>query len=144
MNREDLIALKHKLESKIEAINLLLEDEGIFIDGPGNAKNRGQKKGASSASQSGVADRSIMGMVRETITRMGGDFTANDIFQSIKVRYPKLKAKDIRVIKNPMWQLQRTGEIEVISKGGGRRPNIYRWAMADDQMPLLHIEKKNK
>ncbi len=33
MNREDLIALKLKLESKIEAINLLLEDEGIFAEG---------------------------------------------------------------------------------------------------------------
>ncbi len=142
MNREDLIALKLKLESKIEAINLLLEDEGIFAEGSGIGTKRGQKKGASSSAQSGVAVRSIMGMVRETITRMGGDFTANDIFQSIKTRYPKLKAKDIRVIKNPMWQLQRTGEIEVITKGGGRRPNIYRWVMADDQMPLLGIDSR--
>lgn len=82
-----------------------------------------------------------MGTVREAITRMGGDFTANDILDSIKARYPKSKIKDVKLIKNPMWQLQRTGEIEVVSKGGGRRANVYRWVMADEQIPRLSAEK---
>lgn len=65
--------------------------------------------------------------IRETSGLMGGmsgKFSSETLLTYIKGKYPAF-AKKPSDLSGALWRLKKDGEIEVVTKGGGRNPSIY-------------------
>src|SRR5207248_464930 len=68
---------------------------------------------------------SVVTLVKDAINAMPPDttFTAPSLFEAISAKGISVKE---RTIKDLVWNLANDGFLDVVVKGKGRRPNVYR------------------
>ena len=109
-------------QKKIDAIGILLDDEQgvskIGINGHSDIIEATPENQASNIHQA----------VREAIAACRKpNFSSKSLFSYIRQKYPQM-ADSAGNLSNPLWRLNRDGKIQVVHKGAGRRPSIYRVA----------------
>ena len=69
----------------------------------------------------------VSGAVRAVVEGLSGDFTADDVHRGLK-DHGLLEGKTVKRISltNTLHRLHRRGELEVVRKGQGRTPGLYR------------------
>lgn len=69
----------------------------------------------------------VSGAVRIVVEGLSGEFSADDVKRGLK-DHGMLEGKEVRRISitNTLHRLFRRGELEVVRKGQGRTPGLYR------------------
>jgi hypothetical protein len=68
--------------------------------------------------------RSMLLAVKQALTQIDGEFTVRDLVPKIKEIYPSLEVATTD-LSNPLWSLDKTGEIKRVKSGEGRNPHTY-------------------
>ena len=83
-----------------------------------------QKQNGSGASGTEHSGSTASDAIRRVIEGLANDFSANDIQQGLKDH--SVKGIQRIAITNTIHRLCRRGELEVVKKGKGRMPGVYR------------------
>jgi len=68
---------------------------------------------------------SNMGFLRDTVSKLSGDFTLEDVSNALKASYPD-RPVNPRSLSTMLSRLSKRGEIETVSPGYGHKRAVYR------------------
>jgi hypothetical protein len=116
-----LDAVNSQYDKKLAALSVLIDDDQPELKIPKPATMILNGRAAANLMQ---ATREA---IRETSGLMGGmsgKFSTETLLTYIKGKYPTF-AKKPSDLSGSLWRLKKEGEIEVVTEGVGRIPNIY-------------------
>ncbi len=73
----------------------------------------------------GLQEISMKKATTEALNQVSGNFSVRDLVPIIQGIYPGMEVTT-GLLANPMWLLKKAGKIELVSKGIGREPNVYK------------------
>jgi len=134
VDAREAIALESEFEAersrwhrKIAAVDTLLEDFPVGMIRTGEVELPPICTGMLGDVGKSLAEDvkySVVDLVNEALRLVRRQFTAADLADLIGILHPnqKVTAHDL---SNPLWYLANSGEIVIVKRGRGRRPNIY-------------------
>jgi len=112
-------AVVSKFQKKLDAFDVLIADE---ID----INNERSVLPNTTDTPRNILAKNIMEAVRESIPENSFQkFSSKTLISYIRQKYPDM-AKRAADLSNPLWRLRKAGEIELVKKGEGRKPSMYR------------------
>jgi hypothetical protein len=117
MKREELLTWRANLQKKIDAIDVLLETDGVS-----EAVVSGKPLGRPLKPR----PKMLIEAVDEATALMNSNFTSAEVLSYVAREYPHLEVKETKHVGGPLATLLKRGKIEYDTKGHGNIAHVYR------------------
>jgi hypothetical protein len=117
----ELKGCRAKWRRKLDAIDLLLRESGHSND---DTQAEAQAVAFADVLEDTVEQTTgVVEAIRRTLENVSGIFTTRTLVEVIN-KTGQFSVTE-REVANPLWRMHQAGEISILEKGSGRRPNVY-------------------